>query len=62
VAGSTYGLSATPDDSAVRHGWIGEQLFGVNALCVDVELEGLVNVDDRNAGVALFPMASPCSG
>ncbi|MBO2465240.1 barstar family protein [Actinomadura violacea] len=55
-------LSARPDDPAARRGWIGEQLLDVTVLDhrpsktsperVDIDLEGLVDVDDRTDGVA----------
>src|SRR5690606_39373168 len=55
-------LSARPDDLAARRAWIGEQLLDVTVLdhrpsqaapgCLDIDLEGLVDVDDRTDAVA----------
>lgn len=55
-------LSARPDDPAARRGWVGEQLLDVTVLdhrpsqtapgCLDIDLEGLVDVDDRTDAVA----------
>ncbi|MFI0405828.1 barstar family protein [Actinomadura sp. 3N508] len=55
-------LSAMPDDPATRRGWFGEQLLDVTVLGrrpsasspgrVDIDLEGLVDVNDRSDGVA----------
>ncbi|QKG23474.1 hypothetical protein ACTIVE_5117 [Actinomadura verrucosospora] len=55
-------LSPRPDDPAARRGWIGEQLLDVTVLGhrpsqtsperLDIDLEGLVDVDDRTEGGA----------
>nr|BFE33577.1 hypothetical protein GCM10010200_058280 [Actinomadura rugatobispora] len=55
-------VSAKPDDPAVRRGWLGERLLDVIVLGhrpsrdwpgrVDLELEGLADVDDRTDGIA----------
>ncbi|SPT59211.1 Barstar (barnase inhibitor) [Actinomadura madurae] len=55
-------LSARPDDPAAQRGWTGEQLLDVTVLGhrssqttpgrLDIDLEGLVDVDDRTDAVA----------
>ncbi|WP_433153468.1 barstar family protein [Actinomadura nitritigenes] len=55
-------LSARPDDPAARRGWIGEQLLDVTIVDhrpsktspehLDIDLEGLADVQDRTDGVA----------
>lgn len=58
----TLWLSARPDDPAARRGWIGEQLLDVTVVGhrpsktspehLDIDLEGLADVQDRTDGVA----------